>query len=151
MNNIDAVRQRMESIIKRVGWMVQGVFPTRESPGPSFCYSIGLHDKGLPELLVFGLPMEVGTELINDIAGSLLAKPDEELSLRGRFEHPKWPMPFELRQVSVNAAEQYAFGASRRSAGQATYLQIVWPDRNGRFPEEPGVSEGYLKAQPILQ
>ena len=145
------IRAQLESIIHRSGWAVQGVFPTEESPGPHFCYSIGLHDKGLPELLVFGLPLNIGQALINDVARMLMARQQESQALPlGKNSLENWPTPFILLEAEAALAEPYATGARRRSQGKASYLQVCWPDKAGRFPWQPGVNAGFLEAQPLL-
>jgi hypothetical protein len=153
MSNNDFRQQywaRIEEIIARVGWAVQGVFPTEQSPGPFFCYSMGLHDQALPEVLVFGLPPEVGHALVNDVARYLMARKLLKQPLEGKFELENWPMPAYLVTVDPVRAREFATGANSRSDGAASYLQIVWPSKEGHFPWDAGASVGYLEAQIVL-
>ena len=131
--------------------MVRGVFPTVESPGPTFVYSIGLHDKRLPELIAIGLPLESGHALINDVARLLLDHLERQTALPcGLISHANWPMPFHLLPAEAELAEEYATGAARRSEGAARYLQVCWPDTKGLFPWQKGFEQKFASMQPLL-
>lgn len=143
--------QHMEAVIKQHGWMVQGVFPTVDDPDHvSFQYTIGLHDKSLPELLAFGLPAEAGMMLLNDVANYLIERQAVGLAFVGRVDHERWPMPFYVLQADTEKAIEYATGAWNRSEGQASFLQVCWPDRQGRFPWHPGFEKEFVEMQPLV-
>jgi len=150
MNPKFGVLARQEQIIAQVGWMVQGVFPRDGDHGPHFSYSIGLHDKGVPELIIMGLPMQVAGPLINAVAVSLLEAKEKGESYNTTFTHPAWPMPFALFEVPAHKASDYATMAHNRSNGQAKYIQIVWPDKQNRFPWHPDAEQSYRDAQLML-
>lgn len=150
MNSRAEMLRRQEEIISRMGWMVQGVFPTRENPGPDFSYSIGLHEQGVHELIIMGLPMQVAGPLINAVATSLLEAKVKGESYNTTFTHPAWPMPFALVEVPAQKASDYATGAHNRSKGQAQYIQIIWPDKQNRFPWHPDAEQSYRDAQLML-
>lgn len=144
-------RQRMEALIEQHGWMVQAVFPTQDDPDHvSFQYTIGLHDQGLPELLAFGLPGESGMTLLNDVANHLLVCKATGQAFVGRVEHARWPMPFYVLRAETETANEYATGAWNRSQGQASFLQVVWPDRQGRFPWHPAFEKEFVEMQPLV-
>lgn len=146
----DIARQR-EALIRQHGWMVQSVFPTQEMPGPSFAYTIGLHDQGVPEVLVIGLPAPVGHQLLNDVAQLLVdARKAKQPLPQGRVTHPRWPMAFYLLPTTGQAASEWATGALNRSAGQAEFLQVCWPDTHGRLPWEPRFERKFVQIQPVL-
>ena len=146
-----AVAAQREELIAKFGWMVQSVFPTAESPGDCFAYSIGLHTQGLPELIALGLPMEVGTALINDVARQLLAHKVEGRGLPiGQMALERWPMPVYLLEADASTARELAVGADRRSAGQANYVQLCWPDKGGHFPWEAACSPAIQRLQALL-
>lgn len=148
---IQRVLAQLEDNIARFGWAVQGVFPcVGDEDSIPFHYTIGLHNKVLPELLVFGLPMDVGQMLLNDVAMVMLEKQAAGLPVLGKFTHDRWPAPFYLVEAESAKAVEYATGANRRSQGLAKYIQVVWPDKHGSFPWQAGVAQGYLEAQPVL-
>lgn len=148
---IAEVQARMEKVIATFGWMVRGVFPTEDDPGPPFSYTVGLHDKGLPELIVIGLNLEVGTMLLNDVAQHCLqAQADGRGLPLGLVELERWPMPAFLLAADTQLAEEMATAASGRSHGSARYVQVCIPDKHGKFPWEPGCSESFKAIQAVL-
>ena len=143
--------ERRERIIKEHGWMVQAVFPSAEDPDDcSFQYTIGLHDRALPELVSTGLPPEVGQAILNDVVEAISQRVAAGLPLLGKLELEDWSTPFYLMPAEADKAEELAMGACQRSQGQATYLQVCWPSQDGVFPWEPGASEDFREAQPLL-
>ena len=63
------------------------------------------------------------------------------------------PAPLALRQVDVSwrttngllAISNAFYGMVR-----PPYLQVVWSDKNGRFPWEPGFQAAFDRMQPLL-
>ncbi|MCY1309096.1 hypothetical protein D9M70_591560 [compost metagenome] len=85
--------------------------------------------------------------LLNEIGTLLKGNP----TLRGHINSEQWSMPFYLLDAdTAMVADNYAFGARRRSGGQATYVQVVLPDRAGKFPWEAGCDEKFKAALPVL-
>jgi len=143
--------ERMEKIIKEHGWMVQAVFPTTDDPDQySFQYTIGLHDRALPELVSTGLPGEVGHALLNEVVGVVTKRIEAGLPLLGKIEVEDWSTSFYLLPADPDRAQELATAARNRSQGQAAYLQVCWPSQDGLFPWEPGASDEYRQAQPLL-
>lgn len=120
------------------GWLVVD--------GPDGAAStVGLTTRGLPELVVLGLPAEVGGALLHDLAERLLhgdladvevadGEPVDGL-LDGRP-----PVLLTVRQDLPSPAAG-VFGTAR-------LRQLVWPDRDGRMPWDPGFAHADL--QPLL-
>jgi Domain of unknown function (DUF4262) len=90
--------------IREHGWAVQFV----EDEGRPFAYAIGLHHRGLPELLMTGLPPLTANRLLNSIAhmmvddGTVLA-PAMHIDHQGEFllevvevEHPDAHLKFAV-------------------------------------------------------
>src|ERR1039458_8154788 len=57
---------RRRPLIARFGWWVQGV--ERDRIHPPWAYTVGLAPRGLPELVVTGLPLRRATGLLNGVA-----------------------------------------------------------------------------------
>ena len=83
--------------------------PVRRGRQEPFAYTIGLHDRGLPELLMTGLDVQVATRVLNSIAhmivddGTVLA-PAMHIDYQDRFlievvevEHPEVHLKFTVR------------------------------------------------------
>ncbi|UQX11846.1 DUF4262 domain-containing protein [Candidatus Mycobacterium methanotrophicum] len=122
------------------GWVVQLV----ESDRAPYAYTVGLHERGLPELLVTGLSPQPAARMLNSVADYLVAGgrpiPGELISIAGdvllgvvQVQHPDAHM-----DVAV------AFYGSELRA-----LQLVWPDDRGHRPWCPAFSNGDLR-QPVL-
>lgn len=123
------------------GWAVQYV----ESDKRPMAYTVGLHDRGLPELLMTGLSTEVSCRVLNSIAhmmvddGTVLA-PAMHIDYEDRFlievvevEHPDVHLKYAVG----------IFGPAIRA------LQLVWADDKGRLPWAAGWGHG-RRRQPVL-
>lgn len=139
-------RMKQLTMIREFGWMVQGVFPTEQDQGVCFGYTIGLTEAGLPELLISGnLSPEALKSILNLAAQRHIRdeiQPGEELtglantSLRVLTCRPDAPV-----QQARNL-----YGKRVR------VLQLIWPDKQGRFPDEEGFGGGLnidLDPQPL--
>lgn len=137
-----------ENIIASHGWMTQYVFPVDKNGGPSFSYTIGLADAGLPELIVVALPAEIAHMMITAIIEKLREEQAGGPTVLGAIDI-NFNFPAYVREVSVEDVADYATRAIFRSEGKAKFRQISIPDRTGKFPWESGFS-GDPKMYPIL-
>jgi hypothetical protein len=111
--------------VKENGWTVQFVQHDRMP----FAYTIGLHERGLPELLVTGMPPERANLVLNTVAQYLLKGgrpvPGERMLIGGEllldFVQVQHPIAHLKFAVSIYGAELRA-------------LQVVWPDDQGHGP-----------------
>jgi hypothetical protein len=132
----------LEDSIARYGWAVQIV-----ADRPLFAYTIGLADKGLPEVIMFGLPPKVMHQFLN-IVGLKFTKEGvppldtDLLDLAERF-------PARLLPAPRAVADLYMHQARFRNENY-TAVQLVWPDKRGAWPWEPAY-EAPASAQPILR
>ncbi len=55
-------------LVEKQGWVVQFV----EDDRTPYAYTVGLHERGLPELLVTGLSTESATRILNSVAEYLV-------------------------------------------------------------------------------
>lgn len=122
------------------GWVVQCV----EADRRPFAYTIGLHDRGLPELLVTGLAPKQALWLLNSCAKRVLAglraAPGEQISL---------PAGTRLELVGVAQPDVHMGMAIAIEGPDITAVQLVWADGRGRWPWAPGFDDGHL-CQPVL-
>jgi Domain of unknown function (DUF4262) len=136
---IEDWRRRQEDIIDTVGWAVTHVLPTDDDPDTTarFAYTVGLTAHGYPELLIAGLPPEIAHELLNDLAGRVYDKAE-------RFIHGQRITDliagYDAVIVRGPATDDLLPGAAfaRYGKDRVQLQQIVWPDREGRFPWQPG-------------
>lgn len=118
--------------------------------GPAFSYTIGLwHNFEQPEVLVFGLPDEVAHELLNAIADAA----DDGRKFLDQHRHEGLLVGYAVRFVAV-PAHAYArhLGLARWAYEGDDFpcVQLVWPDKQGRWPWESGVRDGFRESQPVL-
>lgn len=149
------------------GWQVVGhdQGDDEHEPFPHYCYTVGLVSKGLPDLIIVGLDIQtsiaVGDELINRALG--VDGPGRAVSTAAG------PHPFKLNEevldvfkgtramlVDVPPAQAakrslFAHDYAEAVSKAPELIQLVWPDRNGRFPFEEGASASFVEAQPVLK
>lgn len=143
------MRLHLEEVISRLGMAVQPVLPSDTTPG--FAYSVGQHAKGLPELIIFGVPPQPAASLLYEMAAHIEAEDAAGRTVGpGTVDLVGCEMPTMLIAVSAAAASPYATQALDRSDGKAKFLQVVWPDPDGLFPWQPGFNERYRLSQVIL-
>lgn len=125
--------------VERYGWHVQAVLP---DPGRiGWQYTVGFGDSiGHPELVVSGVPQEVGQVLLNDI-GDALAE-GRRFEVGERYPDFLVDVDIELRPTLARWNEAH-FGRARDWYGEfPPTLQVVLPDRENRFPGEPDSDAG---------
>jgi len=148
MDEFDEVLHRQDEHIDRVGWSVTMVLPTDGEPGPPFAYTVGLTEHGFPELVIAGLPPHIAQALLNDLAGRVYDRAD-------RFRHGQrigdLLAGYDAVIVDGPATEALYPGAAyaRYGTDRVRLQQVVWPDRAGRFPWEPG-DEHDPQVQPVI-
>jgi hypothetical protein len=143
--------QKLLSDLDRVGW--HHVHVQEEGDKPGYAFSLGFYaNYGQPEVVVFGLPPPVAQKLLN-IAAIRAA------GARKRYEPfvPYDNIAEGMRVIFVPVSrrfyrEYFGYGLwfYQSVSGAFPMLQMVWPDRQGRLPGEPGYDSRYLKVQPVL-
>jgi hypothetical protein len=134
--------------IGRIGWAVQGV--PGDEQWPSWAYSIGLwHTFRVPELALFGLSLPNMAAIINALGcrvadGGTIAADD-------RIEGV-CPCTFAIRPVHDSWRTTSLFAVSDTIYGylRSAYQQVIWPDRHGSLPWEPGFEARFEGLQPLL-
>jgi hypothetical protein len=122
-----SIQEWLELIYERVkenGWTAQFI----QGPMP-FAYTIGLHERGLPELLVTGMPPERANLVLDTVAKYLVRGgrpvPGERMLIGGE-------LLLEFVQVQHPVAH-LKFAYSIYGPGLRA-LQLVWPDEEGHLP-----------------
>lgn len=136
------------SQIGQQGWAVSRV--SGDGQAPPWAYSVGMWlTCQSAELIVCGAPLENMTGIINAI-GARFAEgaeigPDDVID-------DICPATLALRPVDLSWRATSMFSVSDEFYGfvRPPYLQVVWADRNGRFPWEPRFQSAFGGAQPLL-
>lgn len=143
--------QETEESIKRIvdqhGWFV-GKLPATDYL-PSFCYTIGLwKNYQHPELISFGLTpdtlgaiLNIGGEMVE---GGQRLEPNQEYD---EFFEQGTAMILDVDER--NLGDYFGYGLWY-NGGAFPAMQIVWKDRNGKFPWEDGFEEEFIYRQPLL-
>mgnify|MGYP000898506991 CR=1 FL=1 len=124
--------EKLQAMIDQHGWAVVGVFPTGQDEGVAFSYTVGLTDKGLPELAIYGLDPTTGGAILNRVAQRMI----DHGELRGG-ERIEGELAHDLPLAVIDMGETGDLSAVRRFYGAVLAArQIVWPDKQGRMPWE---------------
>jgi Domain of unknown function (DUF4262) len=137
---IEEYFDELRATIRTHGWVVQYV----ESDRTPYAYTIGLHDQGLPELLVTGVSPQRATRLLNKFAHDALCgatlQPGQQISV------PTGPL---VEIVSVDNPDAHMNFAMALGGPDVRALQVVWADGRGRWPWAVGFGDGRAW-QPVL-
>ena len=136
--------------VERYGWHCTSVSTKQGDTEPRFSYTVGLyHSYKQPEFIIFGLDSRVAYPILKILADSAAAgamypldKPCDAL-----VEN------YECAFVEVPRARfnDYVFSALWFYAEQPFPLyQVVWPDREGRYPWNEGAKPDPQHKQPVL-
>lgn len=130
------------------GWVVMRI--SADGPGPDFAYSIGMHGNlAHSEIIIVGLPLDIAHQIINDVGDAVH---------RGR-RYVAGAVSDEFLEgysVTFHAVPAYQYGAylglGLRYYGDESFpvLQLIYPDREHRWPWQDGVSPGFRENQPVL-
>jgi hypothetical protein len=127
--------------------------PRGGSPGGTATdcsYSVGLWESfQQPEVVVFGLPAEVAGELIELIADEA----DEGHHFLDGTRHEGLLQEYPVRFVEVpksHYAGSLAAACWAYEGDGFPAVQLVWPDKQGRWPWDPAAREGFAASQPVL-
>jgi hypothetical protein len=134
--------------IATYGWHVVKVLEDAEGPG--FAFTIGLYRRfEHPELLVFGLPSDTMHRLLN-VAGEAVRSGRVYVAGPG-YDDVLEAYACTFRPVPLKHYEAYLGYARWYYDGDAfPALQLVWPDREHRYPWAAPDGAWIREAQPVL-
>ena len=131
------------------GWAISGRHG--DAVAPPWAYSVGMWlSCQTPELVLCGLPVENGAAIINAIGARIADGADYSA---GDVLNDVCPAPLTLRPVDASwRATNGLLAISNAFYGMVRppYLQVVWSDKDGRFPWEPGFQVAFDRMQPLL-
>jgi len=141
--------KRTKLNIEKFGLQVMSIDHTDYSP--PFSYSIGLYESyGHPEIICFGLSAKLCHTILNHIAEVIQS--GEAIQL----EHEYSNIFFKdsrcqfLKVDAKNMNDYFGIAQSYYVDKKFPALQLVWTDRNDKFPWEEGFQEEFLYNQPLL-
>ena len=118
--------------------------------GAEYGYSVGLTKSfGHAELVVTGLDDDTMQELINDVGEAI----EKGATFRDGDVSSEFLEGYDVTFRAVPAALRAShFAWADRYYGTADFavLQVVYPDRERRWPWDAGVATDFVKGQPVL-
>ena len=149
--NERAFEAQLRANVERHGWSVLRVGVPAGEEGPEFAYSVGMWATFRhPELIIVGLPLESAHAIINDVGEAIRG---------GRVFHAGDVADDEFlegyavtfRDVPTRQYEFYLGWANWFYRGDDfPCLQLIYPDRERRWPWAEGVASGFREWQPVL-
>lgn len=141
------VEETIKNNVTQFGWYVAKFEATEYLP--SFAYTIGLWENYKhPELIIFGLTPDTLHSILN--LGGDMVKDGKQLILNEEsdklFENSK---AFILEVNQANLKDYFGYGIQFNGDEFPAY-QIVWTDRNHKFPWDEGFEEEFIYRQPLL-
>ena len=145
--------EKIEWMIETNGYAIEPV-PARadsDPPMPGYCYTIGLPElAGFPNVVVFGLTPVAASGLIRMVVDLLVAGTQIPIGVEvtGLYDSG---LRAAFAEVDVEQwSELFATGIAWHRGDAFDLVQLIWPDRNGFLPYEPGFDERMRLAQPVI-
>lgn len=147
-DGLDESDRKLLSDINRVGWHV--VMIPEEDGTPGWSFSVGLFKTfGHPEVVVFGLPLELSQEVINGLGteikkGTMFESGKEYSEILEGVQCTFRPVDLRWYRPFLGYAGWYY------RSFEFPVLQCIWPDKEQNYPWEPRFKIAWLWAQPLL-
>lgn len=145
--------EKIEWMVETHGWAIEPVAARTDTDPPiaGYVYTIGFPEAfGFPEVLLFGLTPSAARGLLDLIADLLRGGTEIPVGveLTGLFDN-------ELRCLFVPLADEtvaalLGTAVAWRKGAPFDAVQLLWPDRNGFLPTEPGFDRRMSMAQPVV-
>jgi hypothetical protein len=145
--------EKIEWMVETHGWAMEPVAARTDTDPPvaGYVYTIGYPEAfGFADVLVFGLTPSAARGLFDMIADLLRGGTEIPLGVEvtGLFDNDLRsvfaPLDDEARTVLMSTAVAWRKGAPFQA------VQLLWPDRNGFLPTEPGFDQRLVLAQPVV-
>ena len=144
----DALQNSIAADIATYGWSVIKI--EADDRGPGFAYTIGLHQRfEHPEVIIVGLRSATAHAILNDVGEDIRGGARYRVGEVCSTVLEGYDVTF--RVVPVFQYPAYLGTASRFYGDESfSVVQLVYPDRDRRWPWQEGVSDEFRAAQPIL-
>lgn len=146
--SLESVIEKINGHITSVGWSCLAIGADPDTYQPGYVYTVGLSRTfGHPELMILGISHGAAQQILNDIGAMIAA--GAEFSDHQRVDTVA-SMPLVFREIPPNTARSYCKAAETVLGNPPKYLQVVWPDKAGKYPWEPDWDTSNSLAQPLL-
>lgn len=124
----------LRAIVRKHRWAIQFV----ECERRPFAYTVGLHEKGLPELLVTGLNPQTSARLLNSMAHDVV----DCGTVLCPAMHIDFQSEFFIEVVEVEHPDVHLKFAIGLYGPEVRAHQLVWTDEARRWPWDRGWAHG---------
>lgn len=145
--------EKIEWMIETKGYAVEPVAPdaSTDPPSPAYTYTIGVPAAfGFPEIAVFGLTPVASSGLLDLVADALRGGTEIPLGIElvGLLDN-------ELRCLFAPVDVErwgplFETSIAWYRGSPFELVQMMYPDRNGFMPYEPGFEQRLRFAQPVI-
>jgi hypothetical protein len=148
-----ALRDKFAWMIETTGWLLEPVAPDygTDPPFPGYGYTIGFEQTfGFPEVVIVGLKPVAAKGLAGLVADLLRGGTEIPVGVefRGLYDGEQRAALLPLDPAGLAGM----FAGADAWYGDQPYrlVQLVWPDRTGWLPWEPGFDPAVAAAQVLL-
>lgn len=156
----DDVDRKLIADVERHGHSCIGIGPTSADDPPPYVFTAGMwHSHRQPELAVYGVGrIEAMIDILNVVAdrarvSGLPLRPGDRLpGLMVGLGEVK-PEDYWLKLMPIHPswhASQFGTALFFNAANAVDFLQVVWPDEVGHYPDEPGFDQHFADRQPLM-
>ena len=142
--------RKLLSDVAQYGWHIPYILADETCPG--YAFSVVFYLKfGHPEVLVMGLSQPIAHQFINLVGGHLMT--GRVFQPRERTDDLAQGFPCSFIPIAIEHYREFLGynGWFYRSLKQPfPALQLVWPDKQGRFPWETDYDQKFSKLQKLL-
>jgi len=126
---------QVDENIRKYGYNVTFVFAGKN---PSFCYSTGIYKTfGIPEIFISSLPQNLSHSLIESYVSRFREK--NAIPLDKSIEDLTDRFLVYFIEVPTEKLTEYVLSSIRFYKNEDyKYLQLIYPDTKGRFPNDNG-------------
>lgn len=143
--------RQMMAQIHKVGWY--NLHVAEENGSPEFAFTIGhFENRSHPELIIIGLRPGTAEQFLN-LAADRITSANEKIIPYKKYNDLADGVTVAFVPVAYKYYDEYLGYANWYYDSMPKpfpALQLVWPDRAGRFPWEDGYDQRILKLQPLL-
>ena len=145
--------EKIEWMIETHGWAMEPVAARADTSPPlaGYVYTIGFPEAfAFPEVVVFGLTPSAARGLFDLVADMLRGGTEIPLGveLAGLFDNDLRCVFAPIDDVVIGELLGTAVAWHKGIAFAA--VQLLWPDRHGVLPTEPGFDRRMVLAQPVF-
>lgn len=146
---VNIIEQKMRDDIAKTGLALIASLESESTPG--HIYTVGLYEMGFPEIIIVGLPPQVGHGIIRNIYIQNIANGIQLETSRAYCDFANLPIAF----IDVDFAYKKEYmllldNYYNDRSNEVPAIQMLWSDKNGKLPYEHGYDPICDAKQPML-